>query len=51
VLFANKQAVEKVNNQVFIDFLSENAFEADIGEGVNEFCHIANGVMCCFSQK
>ena len=39
VLLARKEAVEEINQQFFVDFLSEDAFEADIGERVDELGH------------
>ena len=39
VLFACKETVEEIYQQVFVDFLSKDAFEANIGEWVDEFRH------------
>lgn len=37
--FVNQQVVQETNQQVFAEFLSEEAFEAPIGKGVNIFTH------------
>lgn len=37
--FVNQQVIQETNQQVLAEFLSEEAFEAPIGEGVNIFTH------------
>ena len=36
---ALQQRVEEVNQQVFVDFLPEDALEAHVGEGVDELSY------------
>lgn len=37
--FVNQQVVQETNQQILAEFLSEEAFESPIGEGVNIFTH------------
>ena len=35
-----QQIVEKANQQILAEFLTEEALEAPIGEGVDVLCHL-----------
>ena len=39
--FAFQQGIEEVDEQVFVDFLPEDALEAHVGKGIDESCHVS----------
>ena len=39
---AFQQCVEKINQKVLVDLLTENALEAHVCKRVDEFCHSSN---------